>query len=270
MKIWIPKCGDEVRLDQDWTFTLHPEHRNADFCAAISGAPRTGPRYSAKSAYQEKDVTFDAGCHIVFDRIYIRQDSGDYTSVTFIIKKHPKHEFIGERFWVKLPDANKIDATFLSEDNPVGGFAKARYKAEAKAAIDPAFKQASEDRKKAKEDLEAARRACIEEVEANNAGPVAAHVDGIIRAVVQNANSSSTHPFYGTAAAGGVRALMIQGKYFGRGRNRETEAWTIDSTKKNEDGTTARNIRFWHQGRKFGGFTVTSKGTEICGVVPLV
>lgn len=269
MKIWIPKCGDEVKLDQDWTFTLHPEYRNVDFCAAVAGSTRTGARWNASKNYQQQEVTFPAGCHLVFDRIYIRQDSGDYTSVTFMIKKHPKHEFIGERFWVKLADANKIEATFLSEDNPVGGFAKARYKAEAKAAIDPAFKQAAEDRKRAKEELEAARRACAEEVESNNAGPVAAHVDGIIRDVVRHVNGSNSYPFYGGAQASGIRQIMISGKHWRRS-GKEPEAWTIDSTKKNDDGTTVRNIRFFCQGRKFGGFVVTSKGAEICAVAPLV
>lgn len=270
MKIWIPKCGDEVKLDQDWTFTLHPEYRNADFCGAVGGGAKPGPRYHATKNYQQQEVTFPAGCHLVFDRIYIRQDSGDYTSVTFMIKQHPKHEYIGERFWVKLPDANKIEATFLSENNPVGGFAKAKYKAEAKAAIDPAFAQAAIDRKRAKEELEAARRACSEEVESNNAGPVAAHVDKIIRDAVNHINGSKTSSyFWGGASASQVRSIMIQGTYWRRG-GKDAPAWVIDSTKKNDQGQTIRNIRFWHEGRKFDGFTVTSKGAEICGIIPLI
>jgi hypothetical protein len=147
MKIWIPKRGDEVRLDQDWTFTLHPEYRNTDF-----------------------------------------------------VRRSP---------------------------------------------------------------------ASAEEVESNNAGPIAAHVDGIIRTVVQHVNSSASYPFYGNAQANGIRQIMINGKHWRRS-GKEPEAWTIDSTKENDDGTTVRNIRFFCQGRKFGGFTVTSKGAEICGVAPPV
>ncbi len=270
MKIWIPKCGDEVKLDQDWTFKLNPEYRNSDFFAVISGKAPTGSRYNAKASYQEQDVTFPAGCHIVFDRIYIRQDSGDYTSVTFIIKDHPIFNYIGERFWVKLADANKIEATHISEDNPVGGFAKARYKAAAKSKVDPAFKQAAEDRKLAKEALEAARRACSEEVEANNAGPVAAHVDRIIQEVVRHAGHSRTNSYWGSMSAQQVRQIMINGTYWRR-RGKDGVAWTVDSTKiDTKAGTTIRNIRFFNEGRKFGGFTVVSRGTEIYGISPLV
>ncbi len=267
MKIWIPKCGDEVKLDQDWTFTLLPEYRNSDFCAAVLGKAKTSNRYNAKTSYQEQQVTFPAGCHIVFDRIYIRQDSGDYTSVTFIIKNHPIFNYIGERFWVKLPDANKIEATHISEDNPVGGFAKARYKAEAKMNVDPAYKQEVEDRKKAKEELEAARAACSEEVQSNNAGPVAAHVDGIIQAVVRHASSANVYS-YGSSPHN-VRSMMISGELYSR---RGTQnIWVVDSTKKDAlAGTTIRNIRVWIDGRKFGGFTVTSRGTEIYNIAPLV
>ncbi len=266
MKIWIPKCGDEVKLDQEWTFTLEPESRNADFCAALSGKPRSGSRWNARNSYQEQQVTFPVGCRLIFDRIYIRQDSGDYTSVTFMIKDHPKFEFIGERFWTKLGDANKIEATFLSEGNPVGGFAKARYKAEAKMTVDPAFKQAAEDRKRAKEELEAARRACCEEVESNNAGPVAAHVDNIIREVINHAAGS--HNYYANSASS-VRSMMISGESWSR-RGKAGVVWTVDSTKKDTlTGTTVRNIRFF-MGRKFGGFVVTSRGTEIYNIAPLV
>jgi hypothetical protein len=266
MKIWIPKCGDEVKLDQDWTFTLLPEWRNSDFCGVVSGKAKVGPRYQAKANYQEQQVTFPAGCQIVFDRIYIRQDSGDYTSVTFIIKEHPIFNYIGERFWVKLPDANKIEATHISENNPVGGFAKARYKAEAKSKVDPAFKQAAEDRKTAKEALEAARRACSEEVASNNAGPIAAHVDAIIREVVNH--SASVRNYYANDARG-VRNMMISGEMYRR--NRSGNVWTIDSTKNDvAAGLTTRNIRFCLDGRKFGGFTVISRGTEIMGISLLV
>jgi hypothetical protein len=51
--------------------------------------------------------------------------------------------------------------------------------------------------KKAKKRFEPARRACSEEVESSNAGPITTRVDDIIRDVVRHTNGSSSYPFYG-------------------------------------------------------------------------
>jgi len=59
-------------------------------------------------------------------RIYIRQNNGDYDSITFSIKKGdcPDKKVYG-RFWVKLGDANRItcewdmDTVKVAETDPI-------------------------------------------------------------------------------------------------------------------------------------------------------
>lgn len=266
MKIWIPKCGDAIKLDQDWTFNLETEYRNADLVDALDGKPQSRTNRYNRSG--NRDVTFATDTQLVFDRIYIRQDSGDYTSVTFMIKEHTNLTLVGERFWVKLGDANKIEATYLSSDHPVGGFAKQRYKSELKARLDPAVKAMQEATKQAKKELETAREACGEEVQANNAGPIAFHVDRIISDVVGRANNNGSYS-YGGRDRGSIRHEMICGSRYARRGSQQV--WTIESTKKDAiAGLTIRNIRFFCDGAKFGGFTVTSKGAEVVNIAPLV
>lgn len=42
MKLYIPEIGDQIRLTQDWSFTLHAEERNADLAAVIGCYFRSG------------------------------------------------------------------------------------------------------------------------------------------------------------------------------------------------------------------------------------
>jgi hypothetical protein len=55
------------------------------------------------------DVTLPKDTILKVDRIYIRQGSEDFDSVTFRISDCPNKDLIKKRFWVKLDDANKLE-----------------------------------------------------------------------------------------------------------------------------------------------------------------
>lgn len=95
MKIWLPKCGDAVRLTKDWSFQLHEEYRNSEVWRLQSGSAM-GCQY--RPVLNKISCMMPCGTELVFDRLYVRQDNDAYASVTFVIKEHQDDRYIGERF----------------------------------------------------------------------------------------------------------------------------------------------------------------------------
>ncbi len=55
-------------------------------------------------------VMLPAGSVLSIDRIFIRKGANDWSSLTFFLKEHPTLSFKKKpRFWVNLPDCNKIE-----------------------------------------------------------------------------------------------------------------------------------------------------------------
>lgn len=135
-------------LAEDWTFRLFFEHRNDKMIEAIAGKKKKegwswglSPNdveketlveyeeamtdeelknsYSSYAATRTRAnpfirVTLPAGTQLKFDRIYIRQGSEAFASVTFRTTKIcPDKRFASKRFWVKLQEANQIVADIL-------------------------------------------------------------------------------------------------------------------------------------------------------------
>lgn len=125
MKLFVPACGDRVKLIKDWTFAVFLEHRNMKFAAHRNVVTKeeasqnawgmyVGDRYSSQLAIRV--CTLKAGTILEVDRVYIRQFSksagsidNDFDSITFKIvgEKH-------SRFWAKLADVNEIDCELES------------------------------------------------------------------------------------------------------------------------------------------------------------
>ena len=116
---YIPDIKDEIHLTKDWTFTIHAEYRNEQFFK-LDGFMEyrdvthwKSPNY--KTTHYQR--TLPAGSILVIDRIYIRQGSKKYSSVTLylketsdpILKKTKGNKYI-VRFWVKLHDFNGAEA----------------------------------------------------------------------------------------------------------------------------------------------------------------
>lgn len=259
MKLWIPRCGDAAILDADWTFTLQSEYRNNDAYDLLRPSQSKPLRHRYDSHGPDIKVTFVVGTELVFDRIYIRQGKGyeDFASVTFIIKEHANDALVGERFWVKLEDANKMDLTPTTVDNPVGGFAKQRYKSKVKDKNDPtgAAKKAAKDAKTkaAKAELDAAREAVQREC-ADPKSPHAQHINDMITAIMKNW-SSHQHVFGDRSS---VRRCMTDKPY-----NKRSPRWSTQASYSGRDGARYREFSFWYDQKHWGGFVVTTKAGVI-------
>lgn len=123
MKLYVPACGDRLKLTSDWAFSLYLEHRNmkfADHRGLLMDIERgqyyvwSGERYNSPIA--TRPWTIKAGSLLEVDRVYIRQTSksaddveSDYDSISFRIvgEKH-------SRFWAKLSECNEIECELES------------------------------------------------------------------------------------------------------------------------------------------------------------
>lgn len=158
MKFFIPDLGTRLVLSKDWTFKLHKENRNKDVLklskpmseaqlqAEIvrleneANKEEKKSRWAAEYIRQDatdlknkkglniypkvQDFTIGKGTVLEVDRIYIRKGASDFSSVTFRIKGGKT----SPRFWAKLEDVNKIEATIQEKEVewPNGRFILAR------------------------------------------------------------------------------------------------------------------------------------------------
>lgn len=191
-KVWIPRCGDGIRLTASWTASLTNEYRNRKMITAITGKDllANGPR--GTRAQPCCSVTLDAGTELVFDRVYIRQGADSYASVTFIVKDTADGKLVGERFWVTVDDANRIEAEPSSSKNPLSAFSLKSYVTAWRAKADPGVAlQAANARTKRNElaNVRAAiRDACCEPRSSQRRDArdpaIIAHVERIIRSLM--------------------------------------------------------------------------------------
>lgn len=278
MKLWIPKCGDAAKLDADWTFNLLNEYRNHELWKKFVTTDtvvksRVGGEWDPEIIKEKACTpTFPVGTELVFDRIYIRQENKEYASVTFIIKEHPNEDLIGDRFWVKLDEANQMHLTPTSTDNPVGGFAKQRYKFAAKAKKDPTLVTKYDTAKRTKVELELTRDACRQQFGLKH---YKKHCDSIVDAFYtdqckHNSQTWGEHRYYNRVGA----LSMVENKPW---RKTDQDKWHVAATRKLPDGSTERDMRFTYPtsggsygSTSYGGFTVTVKDGVVTSVTLLV
>jgi len=118
MNLFIPTIGTKLRLSSDWSFRIQNEKRNQNL---IEGAMDVSydSRWGVTTKY---DLTLPEGTVLTVDRIYIRNNKGEYDSITFLIDSCPEERFEsnrnhfgkkGFRFWAKLNDANQIECEIV-------------------------------------------------------------------------------------------------------------------------------------------------------------
>jgi hypothetical protein len=125
VKLHIPRLGDKIVLAEPWTFTLYDESRN-DPLARWLGIPigwdERKPLLTNPDAWHArfftKPVILPAGTELTVRRLYMRQGSRDFDSMTFsaalmerkslaeAFKKKPKLKAV--RFWAKLDEVNQM------------------------------------------------------------------------------------------------------------------------------------------------------------------
>lgn len=274
-KVWIPRCGDGIRLTAPWTVSLTNEYRNAKMIHAVTGRELTGSsmdfRHHAKPICS---VTFGAGAELVFDRVYIRQGADNYASTTFIVKDTADGALVGQRFWVGVDDANRIEAEPSSHKNPLSAFSLKSYVTAWKAKADPKIAVQASAAKAKREELQNVRsalcEACCEPWRTSDdkrPGTIRQHVQLIIQTLLPLAlaardaeharhleayerneammrqhdpkwHSSPPWKYDDEQVKGSVRSHLLQQSKGRRGYN----AWIVAAQAKHADGSTERTM----------------------------
>lgn len=100
--MYIPEIGDELRLDADWCFDLFDEYRNESLLLHFGYSMRKW----ADKVKSVGRVTIPKGEVLKVDRIYIRKNASEFSSVSFYWGK--------KRFWVKLIDVNSMEFVLIN------------------------------------------------------------------------------------------------------------------------------------------------------------
>jgi len=101
----IPALGTEFTTASDWTFLLYHESRNWGMFEHF-GLKCVNDWRKEMAATK---VTLPKGTVLKLHRIYIRNGSKDFDSVTFNASRISGKKVKGCRFWVKLDDANRME-----------------------------------------------------------------------------------------------------------------------------------------------------------------
>jgi hypothetical protein len=110
MKLNIPTVGTRLRLLEDWEFTIQNERRNRRFWESYFGKPCPSDYVYSGGAKIWLQASLPKGTILKVDRIYIRQGMPLFDSITFNLTNTATTFNTKGRFWVKLADANKIEA----------------------------------------------------------------------------------------------------------------------------------------------------------------
>lgn len=273
-KVWIPRCGDGIRLAKPWTAILLSEYRNVEMYRAAVGQPSVGSRWSKDAMPQRYTVTFRAGTELVFDRVYIRQGADSFASVTFIVKDDADGKLVGQRFWVTVDNANEIEADLTSTGNMLGPFALRSYVTAWQGKADPTVLERAARAKLKRSELANVHAACHEAanvpwprnsrrsdkrlqvvIDHHNAIVQAAMPAALIRRDAEHAKASAK----ATAWNNDKKSVRLLGEQTVRrasdeevrcgierrmmqGYNGKNSAWTPVATRKLPDGVTERDM----------------------------
>jgi hypothetical protein len=116
MKLYIPACGDRIRLTKEWKFDLYLERRNLAFAKSKELIPEKFSYMDCWNGRTLKKVqtSVPKGTVLECDRVYIRtfnkskvKVESDFDSITWkIITEKGK---CAGRFWTKLPSCYDIE-----------------------------------------------------------------------------------------------------------------------------------------------------------------
>ena len=121
-RVVIPDIGYELKLDQDWKFTLKCERRNHLY-KFLQDKGQTPTKSNIQNQYRwsyngpSVEVTILTGSTLSVDRVYIRKGVSGYSSVTFYLDSgavvstgRPMNSTTTKklRFFASLKDVNKI------------------------------------------------------------------------------------------------------------------------------------------------------------------
>lgn len=142
MNIFIPEIGSQIKLIEPWIFFLSEESRNNSIFNALKEGNSSLRKFSIEEEHQGYkynnsyktqrnvfEMSLPVDTVLTIDRIYIRQQQANYSSVSFIINdttqpyllraKESKKKKTCGRFWVKLNDANKIKCELIKNTQKI-------------------------------------------------------------------------------------------------------------------------------------------------------
>lgn len=247
MKIWIPTCGDAVKLLAPWSASLVLERRNFKTLTALGSVDTS---FAAKGYGKAAggSISLAIGDELVFDRLYVRQGRDARASVTFIVKRASDESVVGCRFWVKLSDANEIDAELVSRENPVGGFAPKQYVAALRAEKDPQLAVTKAASKQKRGELDVVRDVC----RAACHGKTSSHALTMARQLLKKLRELDLSPHQSGRSAAVAEAASEYWKHSspeiirdtaswkGRKGNLNADHWHVVSTERFDNGETKR------------------------------
>lgn len=113
MKLFIPPLGTRLRLTKDWSFSLLCEERNKRLWDLVTGRAPMDRIPLLHRRGQSAYVHLHKGDVLTVDRIFIREGSSNYDSVTFkgIVMHNGVYHKV--RFWVPLMCANDINCEVI-------------------------------------------------------------------------------------------------------------------------------------------------------------
>ena len=124
MKMHVPRVGDRIKLAADWSFDLYSESRNYEFFKAQYPQTQVTNSYAWRGSLTVALTTLPVGTVLRVERVFVRatnqgRDKEDsYDSLTFrVIDQKGKG---AGRFWVKLPDANRIQFELVNSSEEEG------------------------------------------------------------------------------------------------------------------------------------------------------
>ena len=111
MKMYIPSLKTKLQLTKLWTFSLFCEERNKTLWDLKSGRSPLNmiPLMHRRGVMALIDLP--KGTNLTIDRIFIRQGSEPFNSVTMRGEVEHFGNLYKVRFWVVLDDFNKMEAT---------------------------------------------------------------------------------------------------------------------------------------------------------------
>ena len=135
--MYIPELGTVFELARPWTFDLYHESRNSDLWGFTIGhkddcegwGGRCGKDLGFGDMDEDEDcapVTLPTGSKMAVDRVYIRNGSKEFSSVTLRLLSSPDIRLVPKgkkstRFWVKLKDFNTITVDIIKDTTFVKG-----------------------------------------------------------------------------------------------------------------------------------------------------
>jgi hypothetical protein len=136
MKLFIPACGDRIKLTASWEFDLHLEHRNTKFAAEhglldqkeVEKWGYYGVRVDPNARWPDPNYgklkverfLLTEGTILECDRVYIRATSkgrnedNNYDSITWKVIGKNNKMMPNQRFWCKLHDTSDMEYEVVS------------------------------------------------------------------------------------------------------------------------------------------------------------